>query len=83
MKAVMDGTPDYQVAVGDETTFWYAFGPVLYRGRLDGLPECWGSRRIPVLLSACRSRGARSSVTRARRRRAFSPSLDSLARTRW
>src|SRR5262245_11229345 len=36
MKATMDATPDYQAAVGDTTTFWYAFGPVLYRGRLDG-----------------------------------------------
>jgi len=36
IKAVMDATPDYAVAVGDTTTFWYAFGPVLYRGRLDG-----------------------------------------------
>jgi hypothetical protein len=32
----MNSTPDYQTAVGDTTTFWYAFGPVLYRGRLDG-----------------------------------------------
>lgn len=36
MKAIMDATPDYEAAVGDSTTFWYAFGPVLYRGRLDG-----------------------------------------------
>jgi hypothetical protein len=36
MKALMDATPDYQSEVGDSTTFWYAFGPVLYRGRLDG-----------------------------------------------
>jgi hypothetical protein len=36
MKTIMDATPDYQAAVGDTTTFWYAFGPVLYRGRLDG-----------------------------------------------
>ncbi|MEP6619381.1 MAG: hypothetical protein ABJE47_08700 [bacterium] len=36
IKAVMDATPDYQHEVGDATTFWYAFGPVLYRGRLDG-----------------------------------------------
>jgi hypothetical protein len=35
-KAVMDATPDYHAEVGDETTFWYAFGNVLYRGRLDG-----------------------------------------------
>ncbi len=32
----MEATPDYEAAVGDTTTFWYAFGPVLYRGRLDG-----------------------------------------------
>lgn len=36
IKTVMDATPDYQAEVGDTTTFWYAFGPVLYRGRLDG-----------------------------------------------
>jgi hypothetical protein len=36
MKAIMDATPDYEAQVGDSTTFWYAFGPVLYRGRLDG-----------------------------------------------
>src|SRR3954464_4675533 len=32
----MKATPVYQTAVGDTATFWYAFGPVLYRGRLDG-----------------------------------------------
>jgi hypothetical protein len=36
MKTFMDVTPDYEAEVGDSTTFWYAFGPVLYRGRLDG-----------------------------------------------
>ena len=36
VKTLMDATPDYEVEVGDSTTFWYAFGPVLYRGRLDG-----------------------------------------------
>lgn len=36
MKAIMNATPDYEAEVGDSTTFWYAFGPVLYRGRLDG-----------------------------------------------
>jgi hypothetical protein len=36
MKTFMDATPDYQAEVGDQITFWYAFGPVLYRGRLDG-----------------------------------------------
>lgn len=36
MKALMNATPDYEAEVGDSTTFWYAFGPVLYRGRLDG-----------------------------------------------
>lgn len=36
MKALLDSTPDYAAEVGDATTFWYAFGPVLYRGRLDG-----------------------------------------------
>jgi len=36
MKAFLEGVPDYRAAVGDASTFWYAFGPVLYRGRLDG-----------------------------------------------
>jgi hypothetical protein len=36
MKTFMDSIPDYQSEVGDSTTFWYAFGPVLYRGRLNG-----------------------------------------------
>jgi hypothetical protein len=36
LKTFMDATPHYEVAVGDSTTFWYAFGPVLYRGRLNG-----------------------------------------------
>ncbi|HEX5075923.1 MAG TPA: uracil-DNA glycosylase family protein [Gemmatimonadaceae bacterium] len=36
IKTLMEATPDYQAEVGDSTTFWYAFGPVLYRGRLDG-----------------------------------------------
>ena len=36
MKTLMDATPDYEAEVGDSTTFWYAFGPVLYRGRSDG-----------------------------------------------
>ena len=42
MKAIMDATPDYRVEVGDATTFWYAFGPVLYRGRLDGTARVLG-----------------------------------------
>lgn len=36
MKTFMDATPDYEAEVGDSSTFWYAFGPVLFRGRLDG-----------------------------------------------
>lgn len=36
IKAVMEATPDYLSAVGDASTFWYDFGPVFYRGRLDG-----------------------------------------------
>src|SRR5690606_24041686 len=27
MQALLDATPDYEEAVGDSTTFWYAFGP--------------------------------------------------------
>jgi hypothetical protein len=47
MKAVMDGTPDYKAAVGDSSTFWYAFGPVLYRGRLDGTARVLGIASDP------------------------------------
>ena len=36
MKSLMESTPDYRVELGDDTTFWYAFGPVLHRGRSDG-----------------------------------------------
>ena len=47
MKGIMDATPDYQAAVGDATTFWYAFGPVLYRGRLDGTARVLGIASDP------------------------------------
>src|SRR4029077_7456967 len=47
IKAVMDATPDYQAAVGDSSTFWYAFGPVLYRGRLDGSARVLGIASDP------------------------------------
>jgi len=47
MKAVLDATPDYKTAVGDSTTFWYAFGPVLYRGRLDGSARVLGIASDP------------------------------------
>jgi hypothetical protein len=47
IKAVMDATPDYQAAVGDTSTFWYAFGPVLYRGRLDGTARVLGIASDP------------------------------------
>ena len=47
MKTVMDATPDYQAAVGDSSTFWYAFGPVLYRGRLDGSARVLGIASDP------------------------------------
>src|SRR5262249_19558025 len=36
LKTFMDSVPDYRTEIGDTSTFWYAFGPVLYRGRLDG-----------------------------------------------
>ena len=37
MKAFMDTVPDYEDAAAPDTLmFWYEFGPVLYRGRLDG-----------------------------------------------
>jgi hypothetical protein len=47
MKTLMDATPDYQAEVGDTTTFWYAFGPVLYRGRLDGSAHVLGIASDP------------------------------------
>jgi len=47
IKAVMDATPDYKTAVGDSNTFWYAFGPVLYRGRLDGSARVLGIASDP------------------------------------
>ncbi len=47
MKTIMDGTPDYEAEVGDSTTFWYAFGPVLYRGRLDGTARVLGIASDP------------------------------------
>ncbi|HEX6106998.1 MAG TPA: hypothetical protein VFZ26_15530 [Gemmatimonadales bacterium] len=47
IKAVMDATPDYVAEVGDTTTFWYAFGPVLYRGRLDGSARVLGIASDP------------------------------------
>lgn len=47
MKALMDATPDYRGEMGDSTTFWYAFGPVLYRGRLDGSARLLGIASDP------------------------------------
>jgi hypothetical protein len=47
MKAIIEGTPDYQSEVSDSTTFWYAFGPVLYRGRLDGTARVLGIASDP------------------------------------
>jgi len=47
IKTVMDATPDYSAEVGDTTTFWYAFGPVLYRGRLDGTARVIGIASDP------------------------------------
>ena len=47
MKTIMDATPDYQAEMGDTTTFWYAFGPVLYRGRLDGSARVLGIASDP------------------------------------
>jgi hypothetical protein len=47
IKAIMDATPDYQIEMGDTTTFWYAFGPVLYRGRLDGSARVLGIASDP------------------------------------
>src|SRR5436190_18562234 len=47
MKTIMDATPDYQTSVGDTTTFWYAFGLVFYRGRLDGTARVLGIASDP------------------------------------
>ena len=47
IKAIMDATPDYKSEVGDDTTFWYAFGPVFYRGRLDGSARVLGIASDP------------------------------------
>ena len=47
IKAVMEATPDYRAAVGDTETFWYDFGPVLYRGRLDGTARVLGIASDP------------------------------------
>ena len=47
IKTVMDATPDYKAAVGDSNTFWYTFGPVLYRGRLDGSARVLGIASDP------------------------------------
>jgi hypothetical protein len=47
MKTFMDTVPDYGAAVGDTSTFWYAFGPVLYRGRLDGSARVLGIASDP------------------------------------
>ncbi len=47
MKTLMGSVPDYQAVVGDSSTFWYAFGPVLYRGRLDGSARLLGIASDP------------------------------------
>ena len=82
-ESVMDATPDYQSEVGDSTTFWYAFGPVLYRGRLDGSARVLGVASDPGPPSVCRSRGARSSATPGKRHQGFLAKLDSPARMCW
>ena len=47
MKTFLESVPNYQAEVGDTTTFWYAFGPVLYRGRLDGSARLMGIASDP------------------------------------
>jgi hypothetical protein len=47
LKQVMEATPDYLSEVGDPATFWYAFGPVFYRGRLDGSARVLGIASDP------------------------------------
>jgi hypothetical protein len=47
MKTIIDATPDYQAEVGDSNTFWYHFGNVLYRGRLDGSARVLGIASDP------------------------------------
>jgi hypothetical protein len=45
MKTFTDSAPDYETEVGDSSTFWYEFGPVHYRGRLDGSARLLGIER--------------------------------------
>jgi hypothetical protein len=47
MRTFLGSVPDYQASVGDTSTFWYAFGPVLYRGRLDGSARVLGIASDP------------------------------------
>ena len=47
MRAILDATPDYRAEVGDSNTFWYHFGNVLYRGRLDGSARVLGIASDP------------------------------------
>jgi len=47
MQAILDATPDYRAEVGDTSTFWYHFGNVLYRGRLDGSARVLGIASDP------------------------------------
>lgn len=47
MKAFLATVPDHRAAAGDASTFWHAFGPVLYRGRLDGSARVLGIASDP------------------------------------
>ncbi len=47
MKAFMDTVPEYAPLVDDPAMFWYAFGPVLHRGRLDGTARVLGIASDP------------------------------------
>ena len=64
-----DRVPSY---AAHQDLFWYDWGPIFYRGRLDGRPGCSASPLIPGRRSG--SRAVRSSGTPANASRAFSAS---------
>jgi hypothetical protein len=47
LKAFLATAPDYAALGLDPAMFWYAFGPVLYRGRLDGTAKVLGIASDP------------------------------------
>ena len=63
------GVPSYRA---HRDLFWYDWGPIFYRGRLDDRPSCSASPPTPGRPSG--SPAARWSATRASASRASSPS---------